>query len=69
VVIRKGTEVSHSIYGGLWKVISSKNPQTIFSDCRRYSLKNTKTDKVITDVRDKDVITKDNLLFEQFVLI
>ena len=67
--IRKGSEVSHSIYGGLWKIVTREASMSVFKDCVRYTLQNVKTGKIVISVRDKDVITKNNSLFNQFVQI
>ena len=67
MAIRKGSKVSHSVHGGLWEVITRETPMTVFADCVRYTLRNTKTREFIMGVRDKDVITKNNPRFHQFV--
>jgi|PlaIllAssembly_1097288.scaffolds.fasta_scaffold00001_182 hypothetical protein len=67
MAIRKGSKVSHSIHGGLWEVITRETPMTVFADCTRYTLRNLKTREFIMGVRDKDIITKRNPRFDQFV--
>lgn len=69
MAIRKGSKVSHSVRGGLWEVVTRETPMTVFADCPRYTLKNLKTGMNIRGVRDKDIITKSNPRFEQFVHI
>ena len=60
MAIRKGSKVSHSIHGGLWEVITRETRW-------RYTLRNMKTREFIMGVRDKDIITKRNPRFDQFV--
>lgn len=67
MTIRKGSKVSHSIYGGLWEVITRETPMTVFADCPRFTLRNLETRQFIMGVRDKDIITKSNPRFDQFV--
>lgn len=67
MAIHKGSKVSHSILGGLWEVITRETPMTVFADCARFTLRNLKTREFIMGVRDKDIITKNNTLFDQFV--
>ncbi len=67
MAIRKGSKVSHSIHGGLWEVITRETPITVFADCARFTLRNLKTREFVMGVRDKDIITKSNPHFDQFV--
>lgn len=67
MAIRKGSKVSHSVRGGLWEVITRETPMSVFADCARFTLRNIKTREFIMGVRDKDIITKNNPRFEQFV--
>ena len=67
MAICKKSKVSNSFRGGLWEVVSRETPMTVFADCPRYTLKNIKTSEVIKGVRDKDIITKNNPRFIQFV--
>ncbi len=62
--LTSGTIVSSSNYGGVWKVL--KVHKKIFSDCQRYDLKNKNGD-ILYNVRDKDIITEDNINFETFL--
>lgn len=67
--IRKGMKVSHSIYGGLWKVLTRETPNSVFKNCTRFTLVNIDTHKILSGVRDKDVILKNNPLFNEFVTL
>ena len=64
---RKGSKVSHSVHGGLREVNTRETTMTVFADFVRFTLRNIKTREFIMGVRDKDIITKSNPRFDQFV--
>lgn len=64
--LTRNTIVSSSNYGGVWKVLKVHKKNTVFSDCQRYDLKNKNGD-ILYNVRDKDIITEDNINFETFL--
>jgi hypothetical protein len=65
MALRINQIVAYVNRGGLWKIASKT--QALLNDCQRYVIKNINTGEILTGVRDKDLMTRDQPHFFDYV--